>query len=319
MGCTLNLTNQDYDQMKNSFSARAKMEEPLDKTRLEKVRAALHRSASETVLSILGDPNHKAYQSVSRLLAISVGNKMSEEERQRLPEAFRTILKDHPGAMGLFRAAPAHRGPGTSPVQHQYEIFSTAALMKEVYKTATGKTLYIGPGDSVDFGIKFAKDYAQPKRYGTVEADTLVFKSDLLTQRTVAIDAKYSATGNYGVKDKNDLQRQLDGIRTGFKDGKIAEFCFVTNGVFGEGFKEMVKAENLKIARDYAERKNLLYHDEKHGIDKQYLTREEREGIPPGKIPEGFFREDHRRVKEFIDKYKIPQIDMCQHVKFPGT
>ena len=81
----------------------------------------------------------------------------------------------------------------------------------------------------------------------------------------------------------------------------------------------MVKEENLKIAMDYAKQHNRMYHDKKHGIDKKYLTKEEKENIPDGKIPEKFFQEDNEEVQNFVDKYEIPQIDLCQHVKFPGT
>ena len=317
MGCTLNYTAKDHVQTMKSLGKRVSTNEPLNKARREKIRAALNRTSSETLQTILSNPNHPAYGSVSRLLAKSVGQNMTQAELQKLPEAFSTILKKQPNAMGLFKKAPAHRGPGASAVQHHYEIFSAAALIESKYHTVSGKVLSIGPGDRVDFGMKFAGGYAQPKRYGTIEADILVSKSSVMSHKTVAIDSKFSDTGNYGAKD--GLQRQLDGIRTGLRDGKIHEFCFVTNGIFGEGFKGKVQAENLEIARDYAKRHNRLYQDEKKGIDRAHLTEEEKKTIPPGKIPESFFREDNEKVKEFVNRYDIPQIDMCQHVKYPGT
>jgi hypothetical protein len=275
------------------------------------------KASSKKFLSILSNPKHPAYGLLSKHLSKSIKSKMTQAELQRLPDAFRTILEKQPDAMGLFEKAPLHRGPGTSAVQHHYEIFSAAALISDSYRTARGNTLSIGPGDRVDFGIKFAGDYAQPKRYGTIEADILVHKSALISGKTVAIDSKYSKEGNYGAKE--GLQRQLDGIRTGLRDGKINEFYFVTNGKFGNRFKDMVKEENLKIAMDYAKQHNRMYQDKKHGIDKEYLTKEEKENIPAGKIPENFFQEDNEEVQNFVDKYEIPQIDLCQHVKFPGT
>jgi len=321
MGCTLNHTAKDHRQAMKSIGAGKGSAKTLDKERREKIRAALNKSSSGTLLSILKDPHHPAYRSVSNLLVKSVKStsRMTNSEQQKLPEAFRAILEKQSNAMGLFETAPSHRGPGSTSVQHHYEIFSAAALTKRVYNTASGKTLSIQPGDRIDFGIKFSKGYAQPKRYGTIEADILINKSSIMSSKTVAIDAKFSETGRYGVKDRGDLQRQLDGIRTGLRDGKVNEFCFVTNGEFGQGFKEMVKNENLRIARDWAKENNILYHDEKHGIPKEYLTGEERESIPPGKIPENFFSEFNEHTKEFVDKYKIQQIDLCEHLKYPGT
>lgn len=317
MGCTLNYTAKDHAQAMRPFRHHSGFRKTTDEAKHEKIRSALKQASSKRVLSILSDPKHPAYRLLSKHLAKSIKSKMTQAELQRLPEAFRTILKKHPNAMGLFEKAPLHRGPGASAVQDHYEIFSAAALISGSYRTARGKVLSIDPGDRVDFGIKFARGYAQPKRYGTIEANILVHKSGLISGKTVAIDSKYSETGNYGAKA--DLQRQLDGIKTGFRDGKIDEFCFVTNGKFGNRFKGMVKEENLKIAMDYARRHNRLYHDEKHGIDKEYLTKEEKENIPDDKIPESFFREYNEQVIEFVNKYEISQIDLCQHVKFPGT
>lgn len=316
MGCTLNYTDRDHAQAMKSLGHRSDLIKT-NKVKQEKIRSALNQASSRRFVAILSDPKDPAYWLVSKHLSKSIKSKMTQAELQKLPEAFRTIIEKQPGAMGLFEKAPLHRGPGTSAVQHHYEIFSAAALISDSYRTARGNTLSIGPGDRVDFGIKFARDYAQPKRYGTIEADILVHKSALISGKTVAIDSKYSETGNYGAK--KDLQRQLDGIRTGLRDGKIDEFYFVTNGKFGNRFKDMVKEENLKIAMDYAKQHNRMYQDKKHGIDKEYLTKEEKENIPAGKIPESFFREYNEQVIEFVNKYKISQIDLCQHVKFPGT
>ena len=316
MGCTLNYTDRDHAQAMKSLGHRSDLIKT-DKAKQEKIRSALKQASSKRLVAILSDPKHPAYRLLSKHLAKSIKSRMTQTELQKLPDAFRTILEKQPDAMGLFEKAPLHRGPGTSAVQHHYEIFSAAALISGSYRTAGGKVLSIGHRDRVDFGIKFAKDYAQPKRYGTIEADILVHKSSIVSNKTVAIDSKYSETGNYGAKE--ELQRQLDGIRTGLRDGKIDEFYFVTNGKFGNRFKDMVKEENLKIAMDYAKQHNRMYHDKKHGIDKKYLTKEEKENIPDGKIPEKFFQEDNEEVQNFVDKYEIPQIDLCQHVKFPGT
>ena len=173
--------------------------------------------------------------------------------------------------------------------------------------------------DRVDFGIKFAGGYAQPRRYGTIEADILIHKNTPLglADRTVAIDAKYSKTGKYG--STKGLERELEGARVGLRDGKFDEFCFMTNGTFGNQFTNMVKAANMEAARDYARTHNLLYENEKSGIGRAYLTEEELKSTPRGKFDEKNFNSDNPQVNEFVGKYKIPQIDLCQHVRFPGT
>jgi len=317
MGCTLNHTLKDHKQAMQSLNRNPIPVGPMNKESRARARDTLRKASSKTLSKILSDKQHPAYKSVSNLLASAINSKMNYKEKEKLPEAFSVVLVKQPNAMGLLEKAPAHRGPGSSAVQHHYEIFSAAALICGSHKSVKGKTLSINPVDRLDFGIKLPKDYAQPKRYGTIEADLLVGKSSFMDNRTVAIDCKFSETGNFGAKD--GLERELDGIRTGFRDGKIDEFYFVTNGTFGNTFKEMVNKENLEIARDYATRHNRLYHDEKHGIDKGNLTEEERKNIPPGKIPESLFRKDDVKVKEFVNTYKVPQVDMCQYVKYIGT
>jgi hypothetical protein len=317
MGCTLNYTRKDYLQAMQSLNRKAIPINPMSKENRDRARDTLRKASSKTLIKILSDRKNPAYQAVSKMLASAMNSKMTDEEKTKLPEAFLVVLKKQPNAMGLFEKAPTHRGPGSSAVQHHYEIFSAAALISGAHKSVGGKTLSINPGDRVDFGIKYPRGYAQPRRYGTIEADLLVGKSSLMDARTVGIDCKFSETGKFGAKD--GLQRELDGIRTGFRDGKIDEFYFITNGTFGDKFKELVTKENLEIAKDYAARHNRLYEDETHGIDKDYLTEEEVKAIPPGKVPASLFREGEERVKEFISTYNIPQIDMCQHVKYPGT
>lgn len=317
MGCTLNYTAKDNLHAMKSINRNSIPIGPMNKESRDRARNTLRKTSSKRLIKILSDRKNPEYQAVSKMLISAINSNMNYKEKEKLPEAFSVVLDKQPDAMGLFEKAPAHRGPGSSAVQHHYEIFSAAALISGSNKSVRGKTLSINPGDRLDFGIKLSKGYAQPRRYGTIEADLSVGKSSLMDHRTVAIDCKFSETGNFGVKD--DLQRELDGVRTGFRDGKIDEFYFVTNGVFGDTFKEVVNRENLEIARDYATRHNRLYQDEKHGIDRGNLTEKEARSIPPGKVPESLFREDNETVKEFVNNYNVPQIDMCQHVKYIGT
>lgn len=317
MGCTLNYTRKDHMQAMQSLSRKTIPINPMSKESRGKARNTLRKTSSKTLSKILSDRNNPAYQAASKMLVSAMNSRMTDREKEKLPEAFSVVLDKQPNAMGLLEKTPAHRGPGSSAVQHHYEIFSAAALIKNKYTTVSGKVLSVSAGNRVDFGIKFASGYAQPRRYGTIEADLLVNKSSFMNEKKVAIDCKFSETGKFGAK--GDLQRELNGIRTGFRDGKIDEFYFVTNGTFGDTFKEMVNRENREIARDYAARHNRLYEDEKRGIDRDYLTEKEVKAIPPGKVPASLFREDKERVKEFVNAYNVPQIDMCQNVKYPGT
>lgn len=316
MGCTLNYTANDHAQAMKSIGRPVIKEASkfsLTSERRVQIRAVLNRASSQTLLNILSNPKHPAYEPVKGLLEKSFASEMTPAEAQKLPEAFLTIIKRHPDAMGLFVKAPAHRGPGTSPVQHHYEILSAAALMKKTFTTVAGKSLVISSGDHVDFGIKFAKDYAQPRRHGTIEADILVHKGIIMDAKTVGVDSKYSKTGKY--TQKPGLQRQLDGIRTGFRDGKIDEFIYVTNGKFAGKFQEKVQEMNLMIAKDFAEQANKLYKD----VPSELLRKEEKQNIPAGKLSPDFFNKYTDEVKDFVTGYNVPQIDMCHHVKFPGT
>lgn len=315
MGCTRIFTPDDHrESMKSLGRNVSHLEEPLTKERREAIRAALHRStSSKTLLEILENPEHRAFHSVKTLLVKSLPSEMTAEEKEQLPDAYRVILKDHPSAMGLFMQATSERAPGQSAVQHHYEILSTAALIESKFQTKSGKMLSIDPVDRVDFGMKMAAGHTQPKRFGTLEADVLVHKNvglGLMFEKTVGIDAKYSKTGQYGA-NKAELERQLKGIRTGFRDGKIDEFIFVTNGVFAKNFNKMVEKCNAAIVRDVIEEKNLVITE----TPREFLTAKEKNNLPSTTIPESIL-EDKEKIGKFVSRYEIPQIDLCEHVTF---
>jgi hypothetical protein len=264
-------------------------------------------------MDILNKPEHPANPAVKNLLVKTIPSEMTREEIAQVPDAFRVILNDHPTAMGLFLAATKERAPGQSPVQHHYEIFSTAALVEKPHTTQSGKTLSIDNLDRLDFGMKMAADYTQPKRFGTIEADMLVTKKGflgLVDEKTVGIDAKYSKTGDYSAK-KTELERQIEGIRKGFGDGKLDEFVFVTNRGFSPKFKEMVDEVNLKIVIEVIREKNIQLHE----IPRELLTAEEKENQPSTPIPENIIK-DKDAMSQLVSKYHISQIDLCEHVKF---
>lgn len=278
----------------------------------------MNSAAAKRIVNILSKPEYPARQAVSNYLVRSMNSTMTDKEQKLLPEAFLTVLRQQPDALGILRKPPVHRGPGGSAVQHHYEVFATATLMANSHQTDKGGTLVISNRDRVDFGIKLARRYAQPKRYGTIEADMLVHKNPVLdSPKTLAMDAKHSKTGKYGLT--KEIQRQLKGVRTGLSDGKIDGFYYVTNGTFGERFKEEIDNTNLMIARDYFDQQNRLYHDEQRGIDREYLTQTEKEHVPADSVPAGSLTEYTDEVRRLTSKYGIPQIELCEHVTYPGT
>ena len=295
------------------------------------IRGRLHEAATNgKLLRILANPGNIDYRKVHEMLAQVTGgkNRMTEKEFLALPGALHDVLKDHPTAMGLFQKAPSHRAPGMSALNQHYEILSTAALIAREATTATSKTLRIYPDrkalgigiyptDRVDFGIKFARFFAQPKQYGTMEADILIHRQRHLLDPgiEIAIDAKYTNRTHY-----TDIPwDQLKGIRNGFNDGKFDEFYFVTNKAFSDHFKNAVKATNEALVRDY-----VVTHNEARSELEHLHPRERaaRGAIPEGKLEiddlMGLADKPHE-WNRFVDKFKIDQIEICEHVKYPGT
>ncbi len=317
-GCNLYVSDKDYGQILDSRSRQhefCRLAANLELGKRE-IQAELHKASAARLVDILSSDKNHAFGALQKLLAKATGGeaKMSDAEYRALPEAMRLILKDHPNAMGLFEKVPSHRGPGSSAVQHPYEVFSVAALKVRAFNSSLGKTLAISPLDRVDFGLKAAKGYAQPKRYGTIEFDAIISKPirDFpLEERTIAVDAKHSKTGVYGAKP--DLDRELQGIRTALRDGKINEFYFVTNGIFDNSFRMAVDAANVAIVRDWAEAHNRLWDTNAH------LTAKESEFTPSGRINIDEFTQYDERLTSFALRYDVPQVDICQRVNFPGT
>jgi hypothetical protein len=285
------------------------------------IRGRLHEAATNgTLLRILENPGDVGFRKVHDMLAQVTGgkSKMTEKEFAALPGAFHAVLKDHPTALGLFQKAPRHRAPGMSALNQHYEVLSTAALKLGEAKTASSKALRIYATDRVDFGIKFARQFAQPRQYGTIEADILVHRKRHALDFTgidIAIDAKYTTKTHY----TNVPWEQLKGIRNGFNDGKFDEFYFVTNKKFSDEFRKAVKATNEDLVRDYVMTHNEALHE------LQYLHPKEREARGP--IPEGKLDIDELMKladkpgawHEFVEKFHIDQIEICEHVKYPGT
>lgn len=316
MGCTTIYTPDDFRQSMQSLGRDFRQtDKPLTGECRKEIQEFMHKSAgSKILLKILDDPDHPDFQSVQNLLVKIMEtekNKMTEAEKALFPHACRIVLREHPTAMGLFMAATKERAPEQSAVQHHYEILSAAAMMKSEVTTRSGKKFTINPADRTDFGIKMAAGYGQTKRHGTIEADIMVHKPGMfgLTEKTVGIDSKYSQDRKYGKLP--ELERQLKGIQIGFRDGKIDEFIFVTNGIFKKEFIEKVDEYNVKIVEDVIRGKNK----ELLKTPNEYLTNAEKANLPESVIKKEIVKDDEQR-KELVAKYNIPQIDICEHVNF---
>lgn len=303
------------------------------------VRAMLHLAAKDQkLLQMLSDPNNPGYRQVHEALAHVTGGKdnMTAKEFAALPHAFHRILKDHPNAMGLFQKAPAHRAPGMSALNQHYEILSTAALIAHNFTTSSGKTLRISKQtDRIDFGIKFPHGHAQPRQHGTIEADTLVTRKvgipPFETIEHIAVDSKYRNTDKarpflrepqyefLSDKHREEVQRQLEGVRTNFKNGTLNEFHFVTNVTFSDEFKEVVDRTNLRLVQDYITEHNKQFNSPQGIKELAYLHEAERAAMPAGKVEPGTLgslEKYSQPVKEFAARYKINQVEMCEHVTY---
>lgn len=277
----------------------------VDRLSRQDMRAVLDEAKKEgTLLSVLSNPKDAGYHKLQDVLAHVSGGKgkMTEKEYHALPQAFRSVIELYPKAMGLFDPAPKYRGKGSSALHQHYEMLATAAIINAPVKTRSGKELFINSAkDKVDFGQKITREASLFNektgfienifgvRSRTIEADTLVYKPD---GREVAIDAKYTKNDRY----TNVPYEQLKGIREGFNLGKFNEFYFVTNKEFSTNFINEVNKTNLELVRDHINTSG---------------TR------PPTNIGNADKYDD--AVKQFVKDNHIDQIEMCEHVKYPGT
>jgi putative zinc ribbon protein len=286
--------------------------------RLQRVdlRARLHDAVKNGVLlEVLKQQGTPQYRVTMDMLAHVTGGRanMTEKEFAALPNAFRVILQDHPGASGLFQKASAFRAPGMSAVQQHYEVLSTAALKLNDAVARSQKSLRIYATDVVDFGIKVSRDFAQPKKGGTIEADVLIHRSRgiLQPEKIIGLDAKYTQQSHY----THVPWDQLKGIRNNFGH-HFEEFYFVTNREFSGDFRRAVEQTNRDLVRDYLEAHNEAKDD------LPYLTAAERETRPDGKVDISELDKvitDQSGWTRIADNYNIPQIEMCEHVRYPGT
>lgn len=290
--------------------------------RRSEARAALHQASAQRLLPILANPQHRAYPPLQQKLAAAVGGreKMTDEEYDRLPRAFYVVLQDHPDAMGIFRAMPSYYGPGASAIQEPYEILGAAALMTKPRPTSLGRALSITPQDRVDFGLKTAKGFFQPQRYGTIEFDIVVQKPGgvpgIDPGRVVGIDAKHTRTTTYD--STNGLMRQLEGIRNSFNHGRVHEFYYVSNGQFGSGFRELVDRTNLNLVKDRLREINAKHFAPDPPVPIANLTAAERAALPLERIDPDDLKLYDDAVRTLAERCDVPQIGLCERVVFDG-
>jgi hypothetical protein len=307
-GCNLHLTLSDV----NKIEAARNIGERVDAKNIsrELLKCSLKNNVQE-FRRVLNDKNHLAYKTVKELLIKALGEgKITKEEEDKLPDALHLILKDHPNPQGLFEAPPVHRGPGSDPMSHPYELLCAAALIQREVPTSLGNSLKIYSEDRIDFGEKFASHYAlSTKKKGTGESDILIYRKE--EKKEIGIDAKYTKGSIYDVK--LDLPRQLNAIKSAFSDKQLDEFYFITNVQFDSDFKKMVDNTNAKIIRDWAEHNNQIYKDFKD------ITTDKKEIADASEIIRNLDFHNHRKeINELTEKYDIPQIGICERVNFEG-
>lgn len=305
-GCNLHSTLSDV----NKIEAARNIGEKVDAQNIsrELLKCSLKNNSQE-FMRVLNDKKHPAYKTAKELLIKALGEgQVTKEEENKLPDALHLILKDHPNPQGLFEKPPVHRGPGSDPMSHPYELLCAAALIQKEVVTSLGNSLKIYPEDRIDFGEKFASSYGlSTKKKGTGESDILIGRG----AKEIGIDAKYTKGSEYRVKP--DFPRQLDAIRSAFSDNQLQEFFLVTNAQFHSDFKEMVDNTNAKIIQDWAKGNNRIYKDfkdiptyEKEIVDASLMIRNLD------------FHNDREKINKLVQKHDIPQIGICEHVNFEG-
>jgi hypothetical protein len=298
-GCNLYSTRSDIKQLKDARNIGQKP--GIGEIARDILNTTLTNDRQE-FMNVLRDKNHPHHKITQNLLVNSLGkDKVTKQEENRLPEALLTVLKDHHNPHGLFAKPQKYRGPGAEEMKHPYELLSTAALIQREVPTSLGNKLKIYSSDRLDFGQKFASHYAlTTRKKDTFEADTLVGRGSKL----IGIDGKYTNSYSYGVI----TERQLKSIRSGFNDGQIQEFYFVTNKQFTSGFKGWVEFYNFQIIKEKSYKNQSL--------EKEFKSLEIELSGNRGDIQNEILKKNDSNLKKLSRKYHIPQIGMCEHVNY---
>lgn len=307
-GCNLYLTRSDIKQVKKAVDVGQKTE--VSKISREILNATF-KNERQKFMNVLSNKNHPSHKLTKELLVKSLGeDKVTKSEENRLTDALYTVLKNHPNPQGLFKNPPKYRGPGADAMSHPYELLSTAAIIQNEVPTSLGTKLKIYLTDRVDFGQKLAAKYAlSSRKEGTIEADTLIEIKRPSERGIIAIDSKYTKGSTYGLKPDSD--RQFKGIKNAFNDGQLKEFYFVTNAEFNKDFKDKVDDYNIQIFKEEAERDNKLFKE-----FENHLIKEERKGYIQEDFKDAYFKNNIDLLNEITQKYKIPQIGLCEKVNY---
>jgi len=303
-GCNLYLTLSDIDKIEAARDIGQKTDP--SKISRELLKCSL-KNDRQKFTEVLSNKNHPAYQTAKELLIKALGEgKVTQEEENRLTSALRLVLKDHPNPQGLFEKPPTHRGPGSTPINHPYEMLCTAALIQKEVTTSLGNILKIYPTDVLGFGQKEAANYAlSTAKRGTIESDIKIDREDTI----IGIDAKYTKEREYKVLP--GLGKELNGVRKAISDGQLNEFYFVTNVHFSSDFKKTVDDTNIKIIKDWAESSNEIYKDFKN------LTKVEKEVVGVSDMIINLdFHNDRETINRLVQKHGIPQIGICERVNY---
>ena len=308
-GCNLPTTKDDFKQIQNSLEKGLSTDQRKFASSL--LRSIQKNNIKELMLS-LNDPENINYQLVNKALVKSFGEgKVSPHHEAKLNKALYTILKDHPNPQGLFEKPPRHRGPGSTSVDHPYEVLSAAALVQKKFNSSTGHTLKIYKTDRLDLGQKSPSTHVlSTVKKNTIESDILINRDRgvLVGADVIGIDAKYSKGTTYD--STNGLTRQLDGIKNSLKDGSLTEFHFVTNVKFSTGFKRMVDDANLDLIANALNNNKSLYNDIKN------LTKDEKDTVNAIElIAKLNFEKDREQINNLL-KDRVPQIGYCEKVIF---
>ena len=317
MGCGNEISDWDNRAVQDSQSGKNTTPAPiiaehLDTARITAARntlnSALKYRASDlkTALANFNDPRHKAVQG---LLEKALSHEqLTNEDELKLSSALKTVLDVQKNPQGLFEKAPSYRGPGSSAMQHGGELLTAAAIIqKGGIPTSLGNNLKINQNDSVAFGQKLAAKYAlSTAKINTVEADTLINRSG----KYIGIDTKYSKiSSTYSATD--GFERQLNGIKNGYRSGELREFYFVSNVKFSPQFKEMVENHNIEIFKDRLREDTNLKNN-----FGNYLTNEERKGYIPEEYEKYNFKQDKVALREASKTYGVPQTGLCEGVNY---
>ena len=304
-GCNLYVTDKDSKEIQNSLDKGL----PSDQRKFAStmLRTAQQSNLTE-LMNALSKTDHPHHTLVNKTLIKAFGEgKVTKSMEDKLSKAVHTILEDHRNPQGLFEKPPAHRGPGSTSVDHPYEVLCAAALIHAKTSgeliSSTGQRLEIKPTDRLDLGQKSpSKNILSTAKKNTIESDILIQRND----KVIGFDSKYTSGSTY----ESISQRQLDGIKSALKDGSLTEFHFVTNAIFSSSAKKAINKINRELIAEAAINNKLLYDD------LRYATETEENNIKAIEIANKLdFENDRKKINSLI-RDKVRQVGYCEHVNF---